>query len=82
MPFDAGSDDPAAPPSRVIDCEWVVNAIGVLRPGIDEGEPDSVAEAFAVNAEFPQRLARGAAGTGVRSDPHRHRRGVRRRGPA
>ncbi len=46
---------------RECDCEWVVNAIGVLRPRIDESDPASVADAFAVNAEFPPRLADAAA---------------------
>lgn len=46
---------------RECDCDWVVNAIGILRGRIDESDPASVAEAFAVNAEFPQRLAAAAA---------------------
>src|SRR5215472_2729287 len=38
-------------------CDWVVNAIGVLHQHIDEAEPSSIASAIAVNAEFPHRLA-------------------------
>ena len=65
VPFDAGSDDPAALLSR-IECEWVLNAIGILRARIDELDPASVAAAIAVNGEFPHRLAHAAAGAGVR----------------
>jgi len=39
------------------DVEWIVNAIGVIKPRIDEADPASVARATAVNAEFPYRLA-------------------------
>ena len=45
---------------------WVVNAIGILKPGIDQDEPLSVARAEAVNAEFPWRLAREAEDRGQR----------------
>lgn len=51
--FDARRDDPAALPRT----DWVVNAIGLLRSRIDEGDPASVRAAFEVNAEFPRRLA-------------------------
>jgi dTDP-4-dehydrorhamnose reductase len=37
--------------------EWVVNAIGVIKPRIDESDPASILRATAVNAEFPYRLA-------------------------
>lgn len=37
--------------------EWIVNAIGVIKPRIDESDPASVARAIAVNSEFPYRLA-------------------------
>ena len=44
----------------------MLNAIGILRAHIDELDPASVAAAIAVNGEFPHRLARAAAGAGVR----------------
>jgi dTDP-4-dehydrorhamnose reductase len=37
--------------------EWIVNAIGVIGPRIDERDPASVALARDVNAAFPQRLS-------------------------
>lgn len=36
---------------------WIVNAIGVIKPRIDERDPASVARAIEVNAAFPHRLA-------------------------
>jgi dTDP-4-dehydrorhamnose reductase len=45
-----------------IDCDWVVNAIGVLDRYIDESDPASVLSAVTVNAEFPNRLAVAASG--------------------
>ncbi len=41
--------------------DWIVNAIGVLKARIDEGDPASIEEAIAVNALFPHRLAAEAA---------------------
>jgi dTDP-4-dehydrorhamnose reductase len=38
-------------------CEWIVNAIGVLDRAIDETDPVSVANAIDVNARFPHALA-------------------------
>lgn len=57
--LDARADDPAEL-VRATDSDWVLNAIGVLRSAIDETKPESVAEAMAVNAEFPRRLAASA----------------------
>jgi dTDP-4-dehydrorhamnose reductase len=37
---------------------WVVNAIGITKPLIDEADLDSRARAIRVNADFPHRLAR------------------------
>jgi dTDP-4-dehydrorhamnose reductase len=57
--FEAGRDDPG----QLIDAvrpEWIVNAIGVIKPRIDEGSPESVAAAVDVNSRFPYALA-GAA---------------------
>ena len=42
------------------DCEWIVNAIGVLDSRIDEDDPQSVATAIDTNATFPNRLAAAA----------------------
>ena len=41
--------------------EWIVNAIGVLKARIDDGDAASIEEAIAINALFPHRLAAEAA---------------------
>jgi dTDP-4-dehydrorhamnose reductase len=46
--------------------DWVVNAIGVIKPRIDERRADSIENAIAVNALFPYRLAVEAAARGQR----------------
>ena len=46
--------------------DWIVNAIGVIKPRIDEKNPASIDNAIAVNALFPYRLAREAAARGQR----------------
>jgi dTDP-4-dehydrorhamnose reductase len=47
------------PVDRLVDgdAEWIVNAIGVIKPRIDESDPASVARAVDVNSAFPYRLA-------------------------
>jgi dTDP-4-dehydrorhamnose reductase len=45
---------------------FVVNAIGVIKPYIDESDQASVERAIAVNALFPHRLAAAAATTGAK----------------
>ncbi len=63
--FVAGEDDVG----KLLDetgAAWVVNAIGVIKPMIDESDPASVERAFAVNARFPHALAAAAAERGVR----------------
>jgi dTDP-4-dehydrorhamnose reductase len=63
--FDARRDDPtdlveqAAP-------DWIVNAIGIIKPRIDEADAASVAEAVDVNALFPYALAEAAERRGAR----------------
>jgi dTDP-4-dehydrorhamnose reductase len=44
------------------DAEWIVNAIGVIKPRIDESDPASVARAVDVNSAFPYRLAEALRG--------------------
>ena len=63
--FEAGRDDPGA----LLDetrCDQVVNAIGVIKPLIDEGDPQSVDRAMTINAWFPHSLAEAAEKRGVR----------------
>lgn len=40
------------------DIEWIVNAIGVIKPRIDESDPESVYHAIEVNSRFPYLLAK------------------------
>src|SRR3984885_16109198 len=43
-------------------CEWIVNAVGVIKPPIPETDRASIENAILVNAVFPHRLpAAGAA---------------------
>ena len=63
--LDACHDDPAG----VLDAvrpEWVVNAIGIVKPRIDARSPASIEQAIEVNARFPQRLAQAAAARDAR----------------
>ncbi len=60
--FDAERPDFAKLPP----CDYVVNAIGVLRAEIDESRPASLARAIRVNAVFPHELADWAKTRGVR----------------
>ena len=46
--------------------DYVVNAIGVIKPYIEEGDAASVRRAIAVNAEFPFAMAEAAEQTGAR----------------
>jgi dTDP-4-dehydrorhamnose reductase len=58
--FEAGRDDVGALLDRAR-CGWIVNAIGVLAPDVDERDRASVERAMAVNARFPHALAAAAA---------------------
>src|ERR1700683_2611475 len=63
--FDAGSDSLEA----LLDSDsykWVVTAIGVIKPRIDERDAGSIATAVDVNALFPYRLAGASAERGQR----------------
>lgn len=50
-------------PDAVNDCDVVVNAIGVIKPFIQEDDAESVKRAIAVNATFPHALAEWTAGS-------------------
>lgn len=47
--------------------DYLINCIGVLRHMIDETQPQSLHRAIAVNALFPQDLARFSQSTGART---------------
>ena len=57
--FDA-SRDSADELLHADDYEWVINAIGIVKPRIEERDPTGVALAIDVNAAFPHRLAAAA----------------------
>jgi len=65
LPFDARDESIAGLLSERR-YDWVVNAVGVLKRLIDESDPASVANAVAVNATFPRRLAAAALEQGSR----------------
>lgn len=56
LEFDA-SRDPVEGLVSSGDFEWIINAIGIIKPRIAEDDPASVARAIAINAAFPHRLA-------------------------
>jgi dTDP-4-dehydrorhamnose reductase len=63
--FEVGRDDP----DQLLDAlrpDWIVNAIGVIKPLIDDASPASVAAAVDVNARFPYALAEAADRHGAR----------------
>jgi dTDP-4-dehydrorhamnose reductase len=61
LEFDA-AHDPVADLLAADDYAWIVNAIGVIVPSIDERDPASVARAIELNAAFPHRLAAARGG--------------------
>jgi dTDP-4-dehydrorhamnose reductase len=63
--FEVGQDDPRALLDAVRP-DWVVNAIGVTKPHIDEGDAERVAAAVDVNARFPYDLASASEEQGAR----------------
>lgn len=64
--FDAAVDDPGALLEATDGVSWIINAIGVIKPHIDETDRGSVERAVLVNSLFPFRLATAAARRGVR----------------
>lgn len=46
--------------------DWAINAIGILKPYIQEDDPKTVERAIQINALFPHRLALAAERTGCR----------------
>jgi dTDP-4-dehydrorhamnose reductase len=47
-------------------CDWIVNALGLVKPRIDERSSASVRQAIEVNALFPHELAAAAGNRGLR----------------
>jgi dTDP-4-dehydrorhamnose reductase len=63
--FEAGRD-PIGPLLDTDSYDWVVNAIGIIKPRIEEAVAGSVEQALLVNALFPYRLASESAARGQR----------------
>jgi len=55
----SSSDDDWA--AKLAGARWVINAIGVIKPYVHDGNPTEMERAALVNALFPYRLARLAA---------------------
>jgi dTDP-4-dehydrorhamnose reductase len=50
----------------IINPDWIVNCIGIIKPHIDEKVPESIENAIKVNSEFPILLAGAAQGVTAR----------------
>jgi dTDP-4-dehydrorhamnose reductase len=48
------------------DCQWVINAIGIIKPFIHEDNPAETERALLVNSLFPHLLAKAASKTDCR----------------
>lgn len=64
--LDAETADVAAVAVAINGAEWVVNAIGVIKPHIHDDNADEVERATRVNGLFPHVLARAASKTDAR----------------
>jgi len=64
--FDAVHDDPLALLQVLPSDTWVINAIGTIKPYINESDPASRVRAIHVNALFPHNLAAASESVGAR----------------
>lgn len=64
--LDVDADSLRELPSFLDDYDWIINAIGVIKPFISDDRPDEVRRAIQVNALFPYSLAHRAEDVGVR----------------
>ena len=64
--LDAEEVDDQSLASLLEGSEWVVNAIGLIKPYIRDAVPDDVEQALRVNALFPHQVARAAEACGTR----------------
>jgi dTDP-4-dehydrorhamnose reductase len=60
VPLDAESDRDDLPALLAPGFDWIVNAIGVIKPYIKDTDPVATERAVRVNGLFPHRLARAA----------------------
>lgn len=66
LPFDAERDDDPLPALLAEGFDWIINAIGIIKPHIQDADPAATERATRVNALFPHRLARAAQAQGAR----------------
>ncbi len=64
VPFDVATGSLERLLGHLPEKTWIINAIGVIKPHIDESNVDSRASAIEVNAEFPYRLHASALSLG------------------
>ena len=48
------------------ECEWIINAIGVIKPLIKDDNAEQIERAIRINSLFPYRLGEAAACTGAK----------------
>jgi len=66
LPFEARDDELGPSLDLSGRPEWVINAIGITKPLINEDDPVKVRRAIRINAMFPHRLAQWAEERGAR----------------
>ncbi|MBT4482095.1 MAG: sugar nucleotide-binding protein [Candidatus Latescibacteria bacterium] len=64
--LDAEDHDTAKLTKLLCDAQWIINAIGKIKPYIHDDDPEEIEHAARVNAIFPHLLARAAARNGTR----------------
>lgn len=64
--FDAENASAADLQTLLTDVEWVINAVGIIKPYIHDTNAAEVERAIRVNALFPYALAQAAAQAGMR----------------
>src|SRR5687768_9273364 len=60
--FDAADEELVTTSGLLRECDWVVNAIGIIKPFIHDDNAAEVENAVRVNALFPHVLANRTAG--------------------
>ena len=65
LALDAESDHDALPSRLAEGFDWIINAIGVIKPYIKDTDPVGTERATRVNGLFPHRLARAAGASGI-----------------
>lgn len=64
--LDAETADIAACSTAIRDAQWVINAVGIIKPFIHDDNPAEIERAIRVNALFPHLLSRASAQIGAR----------------